>query len=775
MELHLLKLQSKNEKNLIDSLDGETNLKPRICVKETMDIKSIEKFGELKAKIQVEKPNEFLHKFTGQYNSSDDEKKAISLDQSNLLLKGSVLRNTKYIFGVAVYVGKQTKMFKNLKSPKSKFSSLDRKLNKVIFAQIIFQQVSFYFIHSKLATFLFVTLSAVFQNTIGINSFYILRPDKVNATYVVSDWLTYFVLFNLVIPMSLFVGLEFVKAFQAKIMEFDIDMSHGDKTMKAKTSNLNEELSQIDFVFSDKTGTLTENVMAFKKAFIRDIYYDITKNPSHIKDLLIKNELNEKSRENLYHFVLALALNHGIIPETDSEGNLLYEGASPDEVALVTAASICGFKLTQRSSSGMEVEILGQKLFFEILCSIDFTSERKMMTVIIKTPEDKIFVYCKGADNVMLEKIIWKTDQDKKLIENCKVELEKFSTEGLRTLIIAYKELTIEEYKEWDREYKDASCLMQKREESVAIVAKKMENNFKLLGCTAIEDKLQDGVPEAVDYLLKMGIQVWVLTGDKTETAINISHCANVIDRKTTEKLIISSESTDELRKEMLTLLEYVKSTRKINKNSKFSLVVGGKSLVYGLNEHKQLFAELSKYCNSAICCRLLPIQKAEIVRIILQTNKKKGISIGDGANDVSMIQSADVGVGIMGLEGGQAAATADYAIPRFKQLVRLIAIHGRYCYVRNSDYLHISFYKNMIIVYGLFLYSFFTAYTGQTLYDSWTMTVYNTLFTSMLPFIPAIFEKDIREEVILRVSFHSIHSRTLMFFKLLKMEHCLI
>lgn len=437
--------------------------------------------------------------------------------------------------------------------------------------------------------------------------------------------------------MSLFVGLEFVKAFQAKIMEFDPDMSHGEKTMKAKTSNLNEELSQIDFVFSDKTGTLTENIMAFKKAYIGDLSYDIDQNPTYLYDQLRGTELKEKSRENLHHYLLGLALNHGIIPEVDNNGKILYEGPSPDEVALVTAAYTSGYKLTQRTSSGIELEVLGEKFYFEVLNTIDFTSERKMMTVIIKDQDEKIFVYSKGADNIMLERITTKTDEENKAIDDCNEEIRKFSMEGLRTLIIAYKQLTKDEYEEWEKEYKDASCLMQKREEAVARVARKMEKDFKLLGCTAIEDKLQDGVPEAVEYLLKMGIQVWVLTGDKTETAINISHCANVIDRKTTEKLIITSENSDSLRKEMLMFLEYVKT----QKDKKFSIVVGGKSLVYGLKEHQKLFADLSKFCVSAICCRLLPIQKAEIVKIILETNKKKGISIGDGANDVSMIQSA--------------------------------------------------------------------------------------------------------------------------------------
>eukprot|EP01080_Neovahlkampfia_damariscottae_P010718 gene10718-3338_t len=761
----LLLISCSNEEGIsfveTANLDGETNLKPRKCLLKSSEYKEPEDFEKLKSIITVEPPNEYLNNFQGQYIVSEDSNNIIPLNSDNLLLRGCVLRNTKIAYGVATYVGRNTKMFKNLKKPRSKFSALDKKLNMVLLYLLVAQQ---------LGCILSVIFSAYFQNNVTLSSFYVSRynPDPVDYEYVASDWLTYFVLYNLVIPMSLFVGLEFVKSFQAKVMEFDPKMMEDGIGMKAKTSNLNEELSQLDFIFSDKTGTLTENVMEFQKAFVHGIEYDKSKQSNFLEDIVTKSTKKEDV-ESVHLFLLNLATNHAVIPEFVDD-SISYDGPSPDEIALLDCAQLNGYVLTQKTNTGVEVSILGLKMFFEILAVIDFTSSRKMMTVVVRTSQNKILLFSKGADNVMIERLSIENSKESNQLDQCQEKLHEYSVEGLRTLVICYKELTEEYFEDWRARYQTASSSLKNRHKEMSILEEELEVGYKLLGCTAIEDKLQNGVPEAIDYLIKMKLQVWVLTGDKTETAINISQCANVIDRETTLKLIISGDTPQKVEHELESILQFLKNEKKIveKKERKYAIVVSGKSLEYilagntnsfknqmlsivNLNRTKlqSLFTEISSYCYSAVCSRLLPIQKALLVKLILKYNKKKGLSIGDGANDVSMIQSASVGVGVLGREGSQAARAADYAIPKFRHLIRLVAIHGRYSYVRNSDYLHISFYKNLLVVFGQFFFSCFCAFTGQTFYDSWTITFYNTFFTTFFPFIPAIFEKDLKEEVI--------------------------
>jgi phospholipid-transporting ATPase len=743
------------------NLDGETNLKPRKCLLDSKDLKNPEDFLKLKSVLTVEPPNEYLNNFQGQYiHSEENPDKIIPLNSDNLLLRGCVLRNTKIAYGIATYVGINSKMFKNLKKPRSKFSSLDKKLNFVLFFLLVAQQLGCIFS---------VVFSCYFQNNLTLNSFYVVRynPNQVDYSYVASDWLTYFVLYNLVIPMSLFVGLEFVKSFQAKIMEFDPHLMEDNIGMKAKTSNLNEELSQLDFIFSDKTGTLTENVMEFKKAYVHGIEYDKTIKPNLLEEIA-KTSTSKELVQHVHLFLLNLATNHAVIPEFVDD-KIAYDGPSPDEIALLDCAQLNGYVLTQKTNAGVEVNILGYKTFFEILTVIDFTSARKMMTIVIRTDDNKIILFSKGADNVMSERLSVEGEKETSQLLDCQEKLYNYSVEGLRTLIIGYKELTEEYFEEWNKRYKVASSSLKNRGKLMEEIEKELEKDYKLLGCTAIEDKLQNGVPQAIEYLIKMKLQVWVLTGDKTETAINISQCANVIDRDSTLKLMITGDTREKVEYELMCVLQFLKNEKKSKekKTKRYAVVVSGKSLEYILDSKsppfyskilccdvnqtklQKIFTEISSYCYSAVCSRLLPIQKALLVKLILRYHKKKGLSIGDGANDVSMIQSASVGVGIMGREGSQASRAADYAIPKFKHLVRLVAIHGRYSYVRNSDYLHISFYKNLLVVFGQFFFSCFCAFTGQTFYDSWTITFYNTFFTTFFPFIPAVFEKDLKEKVI--------------------------
>lgn len=189
--------------------------------------------------------------------------------------------------------------------------------------------------------------------------------------------------------------------------------------------------------------------------------------------------------------------------------------------------------------------------------------------------------------------------------------------------------------------------------------------------------------------------------------------------------------------------------------NAELGMVIDGHSLGFALHDHTEEFLRLGRLCRSVICCRVTPLQKALVVRVVKQGEQKVSLAIGDGANDVSMIQEAHVGVGIFGKEGTQAARASDYAIHQFRYLRRLLCIHGRYSYLRVAGIIQYSFYKNMCFTLGLLWFSFINGFTGQTLYDAWVITLYNIVFTSVPPFLFGLFERDLNEDIITQVSLH--------------------
>ncbi|KAL9649104.1 hypothetical protein ABK040_008481 [Willaertia magna] len=749
------------------NLDGETNLKTRRAMKIGNVLHSLPEhtihteLNELKGRLKIEQASNNLDSFQGKikvhYKNKETAKKEtikepISMD--NLLLRGCVLKNTKLIYGVALYVGSDTKVQKNLKESKVKFSHLDRTLNRMLIFLLVSQQ----FICG-----LFALFSSLFQASDGVRSFYIraVNPNYPSFVSVVLDWITGFLLLNLMIPMSLMVSLEFIKTFQAKLIEADNELKYGKFSAEVKSSNLNQSLSQLDIIFSDKTGTLTQNEMKYSDSWVGGCYYSELESPGSMMNHLSK-QLNWNTSEDepsasdtaAYHaflvkeFLLCLALNHSVIPERDTNNpeNIIYDGPSSDELALLEAARSNGFKLLQRTNAGLLVEINGEKKFYEVKATIDFSSDRKRMSVVVKTPEGKYICYVKGADSVMLKR----ARARKQFVHDLKVALETFSIRGLRTLVCARKEIPEQEFNFWYENYNKAIISLKNRDKQIAHSAADLEIDLQLLGCTAIEDKLQEEVPESIAFLKKAGFDIWVLTGDKTETAIEIGYRTNVLHKdETIEIRIRDAVSHKHVKKKMKIALDFL--DRNKNKNFNYALIVDSKSLDFALEKYEKQFLRIVKYVNSAVCCRLKPLQKARIVKLIESKLKKQSLSIGDGVNDVAMIQAATIGVGIKGKEGAQAARSGDYSLPRFRHLIRLLAVHGRYCYVRNSDFLHLSFYKNIIVVVSQLLFCFCNGVTGSTFFDSWVLTMYNTIYAFFQPIMMGTFEKDVNEEVLLK------------------------
>lgn len=354
--------------------------------------------------------------------------------------------------------------------------------------------------------------------------------------------LTFIILYNNLIPISLQVTLELVRFLQAIFINFDVEMYHEetDTPAMARTSNLNEELGMVKYIFSDKTGTLTQNVMEFKKCSIARNIYTVEETPE--ASLLVQNILTKhKTLPIIEEFLTLLAVCHTVIPEKGEDGRMTYHAASPDERALVAGAMNFGYIFDMRTPNTVEINALGKRERYEILNVLEFTSARKRMSVIVRNAKGEIKLYCKGADTVIYERLAQNGQAYREITLR---HLEEFATEGLRTLCCAVSVIPEDVYTEWKETYHKASTAMQFRERKVEDAANLIENNLILLGATAIEDKLQDGVPETIAALLKADINMWVLTGDKQETAINIGYSCKLIAQGM-DLIILNEESLD--------------------------------------------------------------------------------------------------------------------------------------------------------------------------------------------------------------------------------------
>ncbi|KNC54448.1 uncharacterized protein AMSG_10443 [Thecamonas trahens ATCC 50062] len=600
------------------------------------------------------------------------------------------------------------------------------------------------------------------------------------------------------IPISLYVSAEMVRVVQAKLMEWDVEMYYPvtDTPMKARTSNLNEELGQVHYVFSDKTGTLTCNTMEFLKCSAGGVSYGHAVTEAAIgaamregRTLMPPPDTEKFSEDGLFYFddptihenlrnghptapvldefLRMLALCHTVIPETaqpsdgdeasgseavtpgrtsSSDGTgpsvadtTKYMASSPDEGALVEAARGLGYKFASRSASEVVIEVFGKPAVYTLLHVLEFNSTRKRMSVIVRTPDGNIKLYCKGADSVIYERL---AGGQKELMDVTSQHLEEFARDGLRTLVLAVRDIPESEYTPWAAEFVKASATIINRKEKVEEVQSKIECELVLLGATAIEDKLQDGVADTIQNLLHGGIKVWVLTGDKQETAINIGYsCALLYEGMS---LVILDADTEDAVASALddAIAKYS------DYEGDVGLVIDGATLEHALAaSNAPRFLQLGNLCKSVICCRVSPLQKALVVGLVKDSEPVVTLAIGDGANDVSMIQAAHIGIGISGNEGMQAVMASDYAIAQFKYLKRLLLIHGRWNYQRISKLILYSFYKNMTFVMPQFWFALSSAFSGQTLYHSNYIPLFNVLFAGLPIIILASIDQDVSHE----------------------------
>ncbi|XP_033236465.1 phospholipid-transporting ATPase ID isoform X10 [Drosophila pseudoobscura] len=836
-------------------LDGETNLKAKQCLTETIELGDHhDALWNFNGEILCERPNNLLNKFDGTLIWRNQR---FALDNEKILLRGCVLRNTQWCYGVVVFAGVDTKLMQNSGKTQFKSTGVDRLLNFIIIGIVLF-------LVSICA--LFAVGCAIWEGLIGqhfqvyLPWEHIIPKDYIPSGATVIGLLVFFsyaIVLNTVVPISLYVSVEVIRFIQSFLINWDEEMYYArtNTYAKARTTTLNEELGQIQYIFSDKTGTLTQNIMTFNKCSINGRTYgdvidlrtgepievtealqcvDFSANPHHESDFRWYDrtllDAVRSDEEHSHVFFRLLALCHTVMAET-VEGKLEYQAQSPDEAALVAAARNFGFVFRSRTPNSITIEVMGRKEEYELLNILDFNNVRKRMSVILRRG-NTVVLYCKGADNVIYDRLHGGQEDLKARTQD---HLNKFAGEGLRTLVLAERRLTEQYYKNWRTRQQEAALAMDSREERLNEIYEEIESDMQLVGVTAIEDKLQDGVPKAIANLQSAGIKIWVLTGDKQETAINIGYSCQLLTDELADVFIVDGNSVEEVEKQLRQFKESIKIYNRFrpggtealynsdsnmdplsvtmtqtsvfmhessnpptpppppaisvvtfrwddkNKDKKggpdsaecndlfgdekrslddgaasividettgFALVVNGHSLVHCLSPELEIkFLDIASQCKAVICCRVTPLQKALVVELIKRAKNAVTLAIGDGANDVSMIKAAHIGVGISGQEGLQAVLSSDYAIAQFRYLERLLLVHGRWSYYRMCKFLRYFFYKNFAFTLCHCWYSLFCGFSAQTVFDPMFISVYNLFYTSLPVLSLGIFEQDVSDK----------------------------
>ncbi|KAK3611098.1 hypothetical protein CHS0354_000105 [Potamilus streckersoni] len=897
------------------NLDGETNLKQRQCVQ---GINYGSQGFSPKAftyPVVCDLPNAEIYNFHGYIQLSEADNDRVPLNKDNVLLRGCFIRNTDWVEGFVVYAGRETKALMSNRHSRYKRSKLERYINRDVIWCV--------------SVLLLLCLSCAIGSALWLQQYenksilFIPYESDLQLNPLFQGFLvffTYMIIFQAVIPLALYVCIEIVKLLQVYFITNDLDLYYEptDKRMECRALNITEDLGQVEYIFSDKTGTLTENVMEFKTCTVFGRNYphssdedddisiagsrfsqaNVSRNSSIIDNLKLESELQRElsfmclrsigsidlslpstSSQGLYssntkqiqEFFLLMAICNTVVVSThirednmDAEGHvsnpalnnisqnhhlpevprdrssrlpeiqhrkpplpvenlskkilrksfsplppiatssvngdvphngmdtlsdrgsvtgstmkldmskICYEAESPDELALVKAASTYGCCLLKRSAYSVTVELPAEgDVEFQVLQVLQFDSTRKRMSIIVRHPlNDDIILYTKGADSAVLSVLHkkYRTDEElKHIVQQTEEYITSYAMQGLRTLCMGKKTLRVGEYEDWCKRYKNAETAMEGRDEKMLECICALEKDLDLLGASGIEDKLQDGVPETIFNLRQAGIKVWVLTGDKQETAIQVAYASKLVD-KTQEMITINThnlEETKDLIEHHLKDIEMDKphsfrkrSARSLKsadaeKKKEYAMVIDGASLAFALNETdknlKKDFLKLAEKCKSVVCCRATPVQKGNIVKMVRDEQNKLTLAIGDGANDVSMIQTADVGIGISGQEGMQAVMASDFAIARFKFLQKLLLVHGHWSYDRLARFVVFMFYKSLVSTFTFYWFNFYSGFSGSTHIDSLFLMLQHVVFHAFPPVINGILDKDLSASTLMK------------------------
>ena len=891
------------------NLDGETNLKVKcvapIFAADPLDgattfatdpldaAKLVRALGG--ARLECEAPNNQLYKFEGKWIAGGREQsrtasraevssREVGLSADNVLLRGSTLRNAKWALGVVIFTGGDTKLMRNATRAPRKTSRLERHMNVLVMCVGAFQTLVGLALAGAQREWLWRENPEAAAGGSGTNAganmrHWYLEPSGVWPDVEVADangfftqFVRFVVLLNALIPISLYVTLELVKVIQCFLIARDRELydAENDRRCGVRTTTLNEELGAVSCVLSDKTGTLTRNVMAFVKCSVAGVVYgdententkahgevgelgdddDAEPRAFHAKQTQNKDGEDGKDEENgdvngvhdfdaldvdgassvrvcldtprfrdsdarcvatethvvarsralraaiaarhppVAAFLEHLATCHTVVPEPEAPdasdasdasdplsdptsgpargggarfGGFKYQASSPDEEALVTGAAILGARVVANANG--TVEIRGAQTFdgskaasraVTVLAVNEFTSARKRMSVIVRDrsrpPGSQLFLRLKGADNAVLERCAAPADAaSAKTLRDTQTHLDAFARDGLRRLVLAERALSEAETEDWMRAYADASASLVNRDERLAACAEAIERECQLLGATAVEDKLQEGVPETVQTLRAAGALVWMLTGDKLETAVSIAHTCRLID-KDGDLVVVKEEdfaNDDDFLQKKLAEAREDKAL-----GSDFGLVIEGGALRYALLEKNvDRFLDLCDACSGGVvCCRVSPIQKAAVCEAMKKRKGRVVLGIGDGANDVGLITAAHVGVGISGREGRAAVMAADFSIGAFSMLRRLTLVHGRFSAKRNEEVVLYAFYKNFAYAMANVWFAFGSAFSAQATFPTAAIATFNVLWTSLPTIAHAVMDQDVTVKSALR------------------------
>jgi len=842
-----------------------------------------------------------------------------AIASENMALQGSQLRNTPWVLGIVVYTGKDTKMSMNSKPTPTKQSTLDRQVNRAMGTVLVVQLTVV-----SLACILGVIWTSQFPPDGDDTNLWYLVPTPADSfqslyflPYPLALWIQFFILFNNFIPISMYVVSEMISLYHSLVFNFDTQLKHAETGIQGvcRSTQLTQELGLIEYIFSDKTGTLTKNKMTFEACAVgSDVYYtpavlppglrdelkrgpieghlvdsdvegggpgrgggkarpalvapgfflhsfsSIARTATASKPLRVETKTDRKAPDNgpgvpklnlnairgegVQQLLLMMSIAHSVTIEKPSAalGNDLgdskvpempqdeatgpkYQAESPDELALVRAAADRGFVFSARTRGKICISYCGdmdkaekREDTFKILAVNAFSSTRKRQSVVVQHPDGVLQLICKGADSHMLPR---SQASSPTTIAALSKQLDVFGRRGLRTLVYSGKILSEEEFASWHEKFRAASNTVGDRETALAAAAEALEINMSVAGATAIEDELQDNVQQTIEKIHHAGIKLWVCTGDKLETAVNIGYSCNVLTRKmrvirlvleqqtmghilrqrmmefvvALRQLLLQGDLVDDDDLDMSNLTRVVddidlealvvepgashlneatrvspvhdgfvaekhcSATSDISKEdleNGVALVIEGSALHVILEDEclRKCLLVFGSVCQAVIACRVSPLQKAELVALVKKGMKPNPVTlaIGDGANDVSMIQEAHVGIGIQGLEGRQAVNSSDFSIPEFQGLQRLLFVHGTWNYRRMAKTVRYFLLKNAVFPLSIFFYNFWAGYSGTNPYTGWDMTLYNFFFTSFQIIFIGCLDRDISEECTLRL-----------------------
>ncbi|XP_023503786.1 probable phospholipid-transporting ATPase IIB isoform X3 [Equus przewalskii] len=698
-----------------DQLDGETDWKLKVAVSCTQRLPAL---GE---------------------DSDPPVHESLSIENT---LWASTIVASGTVIGVVIYTGKETRSVMNTSNPKNKVGLLDLELNQLTKA-------------------LFLALVALSLVMVTLQGF-------VGPWY--RNLFRFLLLFSYIIPISLRVNLDMGKAAYGWMIMRDENIPG----TVVRTSTIPEELGRLVYLLTDKTGTLTQNEMIFKRLHLGTVSYGtdtMDEIQSHVMNSYSQMysqasgnnasstpprkaqssapKVRKSVSSRVHEAVKAIALCHNVTPvyearagvtgETEyaevdqdfSDENRTYQASSPDEVALVQWTESVGLTLVNRDLTSMQLRTPGgQILTYCVLQMFPFTSESKRMGVIVRDESTaEITFYMKGAD-VAMSTIVQYNDW---LEEEC----GNMAREGLRTLVVAKRALTEEQYQDFESRYSQAKLSVHDRTLKVAAVVESLEREMELLCLTGVEDQLQADVRPTLEMLRNAGIKIWMLTGDKLETATCIAKSSHLVSRTQDIHTFRPVTSRGEAHLEL----------NAFRRKHDCALVISGDSLEVCLRYYEHELAELACQCPAVVCCRCSPTQKARIVKLLQQRTGKRTCAIGDGGNDVSMIQAADCGIGIEGKEGKQASLAADFSITQFKHIGRLLMVHGRSSYKRSAALGQFVMHRGLIISTMQAVFSSVFYFASVPLYQGFLMVGYATIYT-MFPVFSLVLDQDVKPEM---------------------------